>query len=105
MEVLPDRDDPRNWWRRVSSAVWKYQFPLTHERQVFNMPHGAIILDAQMRGTEVAIWALVHPGRPMESRFFQVFGTGDSTVPDSAIWIGTTQQGVWVWHVFEVPGD
>lgn len=34
-------------------------------------------------------------------REFQIFGTGDRSIPASARHVGTVQQGAFVWHVFE----
>jgi hypothetical protein len=47
------------------------------------------------------MWALVDPNAPMEERRFETVGTGWS-VGDGLRHIKTSQDGEFVWHVFEV---
>ena len=51
----------------------------------------------------VEFWIEHEDDRTMSTRWFQVFGTGQ-TLPDNGRWVGTTARhasGI-VWHLFEV---
>ena len=64
------------------------------------MPKGAQILDIQMQGALIQIWALVDPTAPMEVRRFETAGTG-WTVGEGLWYIKSLQDGSYVWHIFE----
>lgn len=84
-----------------------YKYPLdktmTHE-----MPEGAEVLHVGIQPQGLTLWALVkveHPDHegPQETRTFRVYGTGHpiaDQVPQD--YIGTVQDGLFVWHVFEL---
>jgi hypothetical protein len=38
----------------------------------------------------------------MEERYFRIYGTGHTMPEACGKYIGTVQQGAFVWHVFEV---
>jgi len=67
------------------------------------MPKNAIILCIQIQNNFPQIWALVKPDNPIETRKFEICGTG---VPnkidlDEDIYIGTYQMNIYVFHLFE----
>lgn len=76
------------------------------ETTVRQLPQGAEILTAQFQlsSGRIKVWALVEADRPMEDRTFRVYGTDHALEesPDRLTYIATTQQGPFVWHVFEV---
>lgn len=66
------------------------------------MPEGAEILTAQYQANRATIWAIVDPEAKKELRTFLVVGTGHLLPPSKVIrYIGTLQQLVFVWHIFE----
>jgi hypothetical protein len=77
-------------------TVYKYTVTPSVE-----MPIGAQILDIQKQNGLITMWALVDPNASMEYRRFEVVGTGWS-VGDGLRHIKTSQDGEFVWHVFEV---
>jgi len=96
--------------------VWKYPIEVTDLQEV-EMPQGSRILSVQVQkklavvGTgppksvyDPCIWALVNTEeRKMIRRLFRIYGTGkpvDEPV-ESLNYVGTFQQGPFVWHVFE----
>ena len=83
-------------------AVWKFPLALADEVEL-DIPRGAEMLDFQMQGRTLCIWALVDPEAPKELRTFRVAGTGHPLPDEGLRYIGTTQQlgGALVWHLFE----
>jgi hypothetical protein len=80
-------------------AVHKYQF--TQRLMDFQMPQGAIVRSVQDQHGVVTMWAEVDTDKLLSGRRFTVYGTGHE-VPPHAKYVGTVQQGAFVWHVFEL---
>lgn len=94
-------------------TIWKYL--LRAGENTVPMPRGAVVLDAQMQGLALQLWALVdlenitvpndRLGAGAQARVFVVHGTGQ---PVSDAWplqhISTVQLmgGELIYHVFEV---
>lgn len=73
------------------------------------MPAGAEILRMGMQGPAhgqarltPTLWALVDDQAALETRRFQVVGTGHP-LPDGAAYVGSWDAAPFVWHVFEMP--
>ncbi len=83
--------------------VWKYplQFPTT----ALPIPKGGKIVSMQVQVNTPCIWVLVDPDALNEIRTFTVFGTGHKIPDDIFEFVGTYQEGMLVWHVFEFIGD
>lgn len=75
--------------------IFKYEVSVEIE-----MPVGATILSVQMQGGTAQLWALVDPYAGTERRRFAVIGTGWD-IPDHHVYLGTWQDGPFVWHLFE----
>jgi hypothetical protein len=69
------------------------------------MPKGARILTLQLQGGGPCIWVLVDPDAPPETRTFHVLATGQEIEGSLGEYVGTYQQGFFVWHVFETYRD
>ncbi len=80
--------------------IWKYRVPL-NENPVINMQVGAKVLSFQEQHGELCLWAVVDPKANVEPRKFKLVGIGHPFDPD-AKYIGTTQLGAFVWHLFEI---
>jgi hypothetical protein len=82
--------------------IWKFNIGLGEQN--IRMPLGAKILTAQFQGEFLCVWAMCNPGqKEYETRCFRIVGTGaniDATIPLK--YISTVQNGMFVWHVFEV---
>ena len=85
--------------------IYKYPFPVI-QNVTIKMPKGARILTVQMQGENPYIWAIVDQNMTKEDRHFKVYGTGhDLNMKQNEEYIGTWQEGSFVWHLFEVKGD
>jgi len=81
--------------------IWK--FPLHLDR--VNALCGPGVLEPlhfAIQNGQPCLWALVLPdSNEPAGKLFQVFGTGHE-IPLPAKYIATTQDGLFVWHLFEV---
>ena len=80
--------------------IWKFKV-----ENVIEMPKGAEILFVQIQNRQMfnaCIWAKVNPENELEKRKFVVIGTGHSFDDTNMNYIGTYQDGPFVWHLFEI---
>lgn len=79
--------------------IWKYKLDgLISQIQI---PIEAKVLTVQTQNEQPHIWALVNPNNEMETRKFTVIGTGHPFDDTNMKYIGTFQDGPFVWHLFE----
>lgn len=78
-----------------------YKYPIHLKKKSVFMPAGARILTVQMQGDTPTIWALVDPAKKPCDRLIHVFGTGWDIPKHIDRYIGTWQDGGFVWHLFE----
>lgn len=86
-------------------TIWK--FPLAvMDRQRVLMPKGTEILTVQRQSEQACIWAIVDDQAEMETRAFDIYGTGNPmpelAMGDARKYVGTFQAPPFVWHVFEI---
>lgn len=83
-------------------TIWKFPIQI-NDRQVVPMPKGAEILTAQMQGTSLCLWAVVDTDykHVLKPRLIEVVGTGNPIPDVSRHYIGSVQDRIFVWHVFE----
>lgn len=82
--------------------IYKYTLALTDE-QVVEMPGPLNLLSVQMQKGALCLWAVVCDGAPLEKVEIKVVGTGnpfDDYLDWSKHYVGTVQDGRFVWHVF-----
>ncbi len=80
--------------------IWKYKV-----ENIIEMPKEAEILSVQIQNGQMfnaCIWAKVNPENELEKRQFVVIGTGHTFDDTNYEYIGTYQDGPFVWHLFEV---
>jgi hypothetical protein len=77
-------------------TIYKYKF-----RGEIEMPEGAKIRSIQVRDGEIFLWCEVDKSKQLEIRRFNLVGTGQSFC-DGDEYIGTVQQPLFVWHVYEI---
>lgn len=79
--------------------IWKFEL---NNKEV-QMPERAEILTLQIQHGKLCVWAMVDPQAKLETRKFEIHGTGDNVPDDSSLYIGTYQErgGNLIWHVFE----
>lgn len=80
--------------------IYKYPLQLA-DTQMIEIPKYAKILDAQLQGDDLFIWALVNLDYPAESKKIFIFGTGFELPDDLYCHISTVQIKGFVWHVFQ----
>lgn len=80
-------------------AIWKYPLDVT-DKQVIQMPANAKVLSVADQAGVLTIWALVDVDAEKEARKFYVVGTGHPLDFTGANFLGSVQQGPFVWHVF-----
>jgi len=90
-------------WPRVQT-VWKYSLALVDGPQPLVMPEGAQLLHVAAQENGPNIWVLCDPDAPRVTRKFVVAGTGH-TLPGNTNYIGSCQERIFVWHVFELRPD
>jgi hypothetical protein len=80
-----------------------YKYKIEPEKTKLELPRGAEILSANVKGDDAYIWALVDPDVPLTDRVIGAYATGYSNVPVGAKFIDTVhfQNGL-VFHIFEV---
>lgn len=86
-------------------TIWKFRFKIVSPLRI-SMPKGAEVLTVQNQDGAGCLWAVVNPENELESRYFEIFGTGQAMYEDMAVerkYIATFQQPPYVWHVFERP--
>ena len=87
-------------------TIWKFPI-LISSRVNISIPKNAELLSVQTQRNIPCIWALVDPTEPLETREFEIFGTGHPIKCDniyiSRNFIGTFQvnEDSLVFHLFE----
>lgn len=95
-------------WQPGPKVVWKYPLQLTAEPQKIATPELSQPIHFAMQGDTPTVWLLTPNDAPLTlTRWFQIKGTGDpigDTYAD-AQYVGTTQHGLFVWHLFQLLGQ
>lgn len=91
----------------MNQTIWKYETPFEQYFEI-QMPKGAEILSVQSdeKTNRPCIFALVYPDNEKETRYFELFGTGNTIHNDMGIsrkYLGTYQyqKGEFIGHIFE----
>ena len=83
----------------MAKQIWKYSL-----ENIIEMPKGAEILTVDIQNGQMfnaQMWVKVDTENEMEKRMFEVIGTGQNFDDTNRKYIGTYQDGPFVWHVFE----
>lgn len=83
----------------MAKQIWKYSL-----ENVIEMPKGAEILKVDIQNGQMfnaQMWVKVNTENEVEKRMFEVIGTGQNFDDTNRKYIGTYQDGPFVWHVFE----
>lgn len=65
-----------------------------------NVPHGARFLHVGVQGDDVCIWLEVDPENRTTTYTLWSVGTGWGTVEPFREYLGSVQQGQYVWHLY-----
>jgi hypothetical protein len=80
----------------AARVIWKFDLATG-----VAMPAGAIILCVQWNDGGPQLWATVDPDAPKRTRRLRVYGTGRELASSPGNYVGTFQDGPFVWHVFD----
>lgn len=80
--------------------VFKYPIGI---RTTLELPIGAKFLDVQLQNDDAHMWFEVDPDAKTEPRKFFIVGTGHEF--NGGKYLGTFQNGPFVWHVYEDLGE
>lgn len=83
--------------------IWKYPLDLT-DQQAPIMPQGAKLLDVQVQGPQLCLWALVDEKAPVSPRKIAIYGTGNPMPDQPGEYVATFQihGGALVFHAFDL---
>lgn len=84
--------------------IYKYPLDIVGT-QTIPLAKWALILDVQMQGDQVVLWALVDPEAPIVFRHLAIYGTGLHILENPGVYIATVQKEDLVFHVFETIGE
>jgi hypothetical protein len=80
-------------------SIFKYPLALMTTQRIM-LPRDANILTVQLQDGTICLWAEVIPENPPVSCSIKLVGTGIAEVEPNDSYIGTVQQGPFVWHVY-----
>lgn len=84
----------------MTRVIYKYPIKLEDE-QVVSVPAGATWLSVHVQDGQICLWAAVNPEAKKEQVPVSIRGTGRPVGNlFSRDYLGTVQQGQFVWHVF-----
>jgi hypothetical protein len=100
---------------QLNKTIYKYRLQMaTRYEHRLELPFNSKILDVQIQGNQLCLWAIVDPELDSVIRRFRVFGTGwswkDKPDHDPIVGLDYThlatvqEKNGMVWHVFEVRG-
>ena len=79
-----------------------YKEPIPDSTARIELPKGARIIAAQKQDGVPTIWFECDPKAEKEKRTFRIFGTGWPVQADwPLVHLGTYQDGLLVWHIYE----
>lgn len=81
-------------------TIWKFPIP-QQTPFCLEMPRFSRVLAVQMQEETPCIWVEVEPDGLISRRAFHIVGTGRELPPEAHQYLGTWQNGVYVWHLYE----
>lgn len=83
----------------MNKRIWKYRLSLC-EAQSFDVPFEFNVLCVQEQDAAICCWAEVSGEDAYQTATFTIVGTGHTVPMMAGKYIGTVQQGPYVWHVY-----
>ncbi len=87
----------------MNTTIWKFELKSGSRQEVF-MPAGAEVMSVGIQRGVYSLWAMVDPTAEQVPRSIEIFGTGFNVPQGTMVkrrFIGTVQDGTFVWHFFE----
>ena len=85
----------------MPKKVYKYSIPNRSSDFTVDLPIDAVAVHVAVQDFEPQMWAIVDTASEIVTRTFTVVGTGH-TIPAGAVYIGSWQSSIFVWHLFEI---
>lgn len=83
------------------NTIFKYVLGID-ANQTHRLPQGATILRVGMDTAESpCFWAKVDTRNPLEEVYISVYGTGHPLPDNCGTYLGSLNQGAFIWHVFQ----
>ena len=82
--------------------IFKYEMPDAGKTKEVYLPKDAQVLSVQAQDQKIYLWAAVEESNAAELRRFRTVGTGWDLPSGSIEHLGTVQQSIFVWHVWEL---
>ncbi len=79
--------------------IFKYTLELIAEGKLATYV-GFRPLCVQMQNGQICCWAEVDDSRPKGEAKVTIVGTGHEVPPNAGQYVGTVQQGMFVWHIY-----
>lgn len=79
--------------------IWKFELGVGYTPR--QMPRGAKLRAVQMQGVVPTLWAEVDEAAPKATRVLCFYGTGHNMPADPGAYVGTVQDGPFVWHLYD----
>lgn len=80
-----------------------YKYELKGMQPVVELPVGAKIINFESQVGKLFIWCIIEKGSTLvENVQFNIIGTGIEFNDKHLEFIGTTQQSIFMWHLFKV---
>ncbi len=80
--------------------IWKYPINDGNSQSEIDVPENHAILTVAYQSGQLCLWVSVDPKSPKIHKLISSVGTGFPYNP-TAKFIGTVQQGPFVWHIFD----
>lgn len=82
--------------------IYKHRVPLNDAWVEIELHRTAqIVFVGAQEHDAIVFWTEEETSRPKYARRFRVFGTGHPIEDADAVYRGTVQAGIYVWHLFE----
>jgi len=85
----------------LKTQIWAFSIPSGSSAFQLEMPRGAQVVHIGIVKGVPSILARVKPDTETEIRRFALFGTADDIPADVGRYLGTFEDGGYIWHVFE----
>jgi hypothetical protein len=81
--------------------ILKYTLDVIPDMQAIEMAIDAKFLAVQMQYSKITLWMVETAGESLRQKFyFTVLGTGQKFEQKDCEYLGTVQNGLYVWHIF-----
>jgi hypothetical protein len=80
-------------------TVYKYELP-TDPRFQIELPKGSSFLHVATQNGKPCMWIEVETNNALSPETFEIIGTGHEITEPELGWLGTWQDGPYVWHLY-----